>query len=136
MEPSGSKASEARSMENGKVPIIDVDSDNVNEHADQNIDETVDDHVDGQKKKSRLKSFVWNHFPYEEGATTTTCPYCGTVMAAKSKQNGTSTLGSVNGSNCKELGGQQDVDGFLVGGASLKSEFIDIIRAAEVKKSG
>ncbi|KAK9063953.1 hypothetical protein SSX86_017825 [Deinandra increscens subsp. villosa] len=43
--------------------------------------------------------------------------------------------GSVNGSNCKELGGQQDVDGFLVGGASLKPEFIDIIKAAEVKKS-
>ncbi|CAN6904524.1 unnamed protein product [Brassica oleracea] len=28
--------------------------------------------------------------------------------------------GSVNGGNCKELGGQADVDGFLVGGASLK----------------
>lgn len=28
--------------------------------------------------------------------------------------------GSVNGANCKELGGQADVDGFLVGGASLK----------------
>ncbi|CAI9092396.1 OLC1v1027623C1 [Oldenlandia corymbosa var. corymbosa] len=43
--------------------------------------------------------------------------------------------GSVNGANCKELGGQPDVDGFLVGGASLKPEFIDIIKAAEVKKS-
>ncbi|CAH1435380.1 unnamed protein product [Lactuca virosa] len=43
--------------------------------------------------------------------------------------------GSVSGSNCKELGGQTDVDGFLVGGASLKPEFIDIIKAAEVKKS-
>ncbi|KAG8380728.1 hypothetical protein BUALT_Bualt06G0046100 [Buddleja alternifolia] len=43
--------------------------------------------------------------------------------------------GSVNGGNCKELGGQTDVDGFLVGGASLKPEFIDIIKAAEVKKS-
>jgi len=42
--------------------------------------------------------------------------------------------GSVSGSNCKELGGQPDVDGFLVGGASLKPEFIDIIKAAEVKK--
>ena len=28
--------------------------------------------------------------------------------------------GSVNGGNCKELGGQADVDGFLVGGATLK----------------
>lgn len=42
--------------------------------------------------------------------------------------------GSVSGSNCKELAGQPDVDGFLVGGASLKPEFIDIIKAAEVKK--
>ncbi|CAI9296383.1 unnamed protein product [Lactuca saligna] len=42
--------------------------------------------------------------------------------------------GSVNGSNCKELAGQNDLDGFLVGGASLKPEFIDIIKAAEVKK--
>ncbi|KAJ0851889.1 putative triose-phosphate isomerase [Helianthus annuus] len=41
--------------------------------------------------------------------------------------------GSVSGSNCKELAGQTDVDGFLVGGASLKPEFIDIIKAAEVK---
>ncbi|GJU73576.1 triosephosphate isomerase, cytosolic [Tanacetum coccineum] len=42
--------------------------------------------------------------------------------------------GSVSGSNCKVLAGQPDVDGFLVGGASLKPEFIDIIKAAEVKK--
>ncbi|WP_411024280.1 triose-phosphate isomerase, partial [Salmonella sp. s58953] len=38
--------------------------------------------------------------------------------------------GSVNGANCKELAGQPDVDGFLVGGASLKPEFIDIIKSA------
>lgn len=31
-----------------------------------------------------------------------------------------STVGSVNGANCKELATQPDVDGFLVGGASLK----------------
>lgn len=31
-----------------------------------------------------------------------------------------SVLGSVNGANCKELATQPDVDGFLVGGASLK----------------
>jgi len=43
--------------------------------------------------------------------------------------------GSVSGANCKELAGQPDVDGFLVGGASLKPEFIDIIKSAEVKKS-
>lgn len=78
-----------------------------------------------------------------------------------------STVGSVNGANCKELAAQPDVDGFLVGGASLKvfisllkslfwliwflvhsfgwltllstillqPEFIDIIKAATVKKN-
>ncbi|KAK6933173.1 Triosephosphate isomerase [Dillenia turbinata] len=43
--------------------------------------------------------------------------------------------GSVNGANCKELAGQPDVDGFLVGGASLKPEFIDIINCASVKSA-
>ncbi|KAI0216874.1 Triosephosphate isomerase A [Lamellibrachia satsuma] len=37
--------------------------------------------------------------------------------------------GSVNAKNCKELAKQPDIDGFLVGGASLKPEFIDIINA-------
>ncbi|XWS56576.1 hypothetical protein CRYUN_Cryun09bG0097200 [Craigia yunnanensis] len=43
--------------------------------------------------------------------------------------------GSVTAANCKELAAQPDVDGFLVGGASLKPEFLDIIRSAEVKKN-
>ncbi|XP_062092672.1 triosephosphate isomerase, cytosolic [Humulus lupulus] len=43
--------------------------------------------------------------------------------------------GSVNGANCRELAAKPDVDGFLVGGASLKPEFIDIIKSAEVKKN-
>ncbi|XP_058474547.1 triosephosphate isomerase [Solea solea] len=37
--------------------------------------------------------------------------------------------GSVTAANCRELASQSDVDGFLVGGASLKPEFIDIINA-------
>uniref|UniRef100_H2ZAA8 Triosephosphate isomerase n=1 Tax=Ciona savignyi TaxID=51511 RepID=H2ZAA8_CIOSA len=37
--------------------------------------------------------------------------------------------GSVNGGNCKELAKGKDIDGFLVGGASLKPEFLDIIKA-------
>ena len=37
--------------------------------------------------------------------------------------------GSVNAGNCKEIGLQSDVDGFLVGGASLKPEFVNIINA-------
>ncbi|KAL2940482.1 Triosephosphate isomerase cytosolic [Bienertia sinuspersici] len=43
--------------------------------------------------------------------------------------------GSVNGANCKELAAKPDVDGFLVGGASLKPEFIDIINSATVKNA-
>ncbi|THG96757.1 hypothetical protein EW026_g5131 [Hermanssonia centrifuga] len=39
--------------------------------------------------------------------------------------------GSVTASNCKELATQKDVDGFLVGGASLKPEFVDIINATK-----
>lgn len=39
--------------------------------------------------------------------------------------------GSVTGSNAKELATQPDIDGFLVGGASLKPEILDIIKARE-----
>lgn len=39
--------------------------------------------------------------------------------------------GSVTAENCKELATQPDVDGFLVGGASLKPEFINIINARQ-----
>jgi glyceraldehyde 3-phosphate dehydrogenase len=41
--------------------------------------------------------------------------------------------GSVTGANCKELAAQADIDGFLVGGASLKPEFIDIINSNGAK---
>lgn len=41
--------------------------------------------------------------------------------------------GSVNAGNCVDLAGRPDIDGFLVGGASLKPEFIDIIKSASVK---
>lgn len=41
--------------------------------------------------------------------------------------------GSVNDGNCEELAQQRDVDGFLVGGASLKaSSFLTICNAAKV----
>ncbi|EJT51999.1 TIM protein [Trichosporon asahii var. asahii CBS 2479] len=36
--------------------------------------------------------------------------------------------GSVNAKNCTELATGADIDGFLVGGASLKPEFIDICK--------
>lgn len=37
--------------------------------------------------------------------------------------------GSVNEKNCGELAKQADIDGFLVGGASLKPAFVDIINS-------
>ncbi|WCJ39792.1 triosephosphate isomerase [Euphorbia peplus] len=43
--------------------------------------------------------------------------------------------GSVNGSNCAELAKEEDIDGFLVGGASLKGpEFATIINSVTSKK--
>lgn len=39
--------------------------------------------------------------------------------------------GSVNAKNCAELSAQLDIDGFLVGGASLKPEFNDIIKSGQ-----
>eukprot|EP00158_Paraphelidium_tribonemae_P001439 Partr_v1_DN24401_c0_g1_i2_m66404 putative Triose-phosphate isomerase len=41
--------------------------------------------------------------------------------------------GSVNGKNCRDLAKNKDVDGFLVGGASLKPEFIEIMKAGQAK---
>jgi triosephosphate isomerase len=37
--------------------------------------------------------------------------------------------GSVSENNCKDLSKQADIDGFLVGGASLKPAFVDIINS-------
>ena len=45
---------------------------------------------------------------------------CGTNLFASL----TCLLGSVNGANCKELAAQPDLDGFLVGGASLKVDIL------------
>jgi len=42
--------------------------------------------------------------------------------------------GSANAKNAPELSAQPDIDGFLVGGASLKPEFVEIVKAiSEVK---
>merc|ERR1711988_640096 len=43
--------------------------------------------------------------------------------------------GSANAKNAPELSAQPDVDGFLVGGASLKPEFKDIIKAISDAKA-
>ncbi|CCC08460.1 hypothetical protein SMACR_02004 [Sordaria macrospora] len=39
--------------------------------------------------------------------------------------------GSVNAKNCKDLAKEEDIDGFLVGGASLKPEFVEIINSKQ-----
>ena len=41
--------------------------------------------------------------------------------------------GSVNSKNCDELIKVDNVDGFLVGGASLKPDFADIVKSAQLK---
>jgi glyceraldehyde 3-phosphate dehydrogenase len=43
--------------------------------------------------------------------------------------------GSANAKNAPELSGKPDIDGFLVGGASLKPEFADIINCQTTTKS-
>ena len=43
----------------------------------------------------------------------------------------TYSVGSVKGENSRELAAQPDIDGFLVGGASLKPDFINIVNARE-----
>ena len=39
------------------------------------------------------------------------------------------TAGSVNAGNCENLATMPDIDGFLVGGASLKPDFVKIVNA-------
>jgi triosephosphate isomerase (TIM) len=39
--------------------------------------------------------------------------------------------GSASGANCDELYAMQDINGFLVGGASLKEEFVKIINCTK-----
>merc|ERR1712127_28716 len=43
--------------------------------------------------------------------------------------------GSANAKNAPELSAQPDIDGFLVGGASLKPEFAEIVAAISTAKS-
>lgn len=42
--------------------------------------------------------------------------------------------GSVNAGSAPTLGSKADIDGFLVGGASLKPEFVDIVNAKDGSK--
>ncbi|KAJ1796742.1 hypothetical protein LPJ59_003564 [Coemansia sp. RSA 2399] len=58
--------------------------------------------------------------------------YLETEVSAKVAEETRITYGgSVNANNCKETAQKPDVDGFLVGGASLKPEFLDIIKATQ-----
>jgi triosephosphate isomerase len=51
------------------------------------------------------------------------------VSAAAAEETRIIYGGSVSDKNCKELATQTDIDGFLVGGASLKPAFVDIINS-------
>jgi len=51
------------------------------------------------------------------------------VSPAVAKQTRIIYGGSVKGSNAKDLATKPDIDGFLVGGASLQPDFISIINA-------
>lgn len=42
--------------------------------------------------------------------------------------------GSVTAANAKEIAKEGDIDGFLVGGASLKPDFVTIVNAKQWKK--
>ncbi|KAJ2451186.1 hypothetical protein EV183_003770 [Coemansia sp. RSA 2336] len=53
----------------------------------------------------------------------------GAVSAKVAEETRIAYGGSVNAKNCKEAAQKPDVDGFLVGGASLKPEFLDIVNA-------
>lgn len=53
------------------------------------------------------------------------------VSADVSKKTRIIYGGSVTSGNCKELAKKADVDGFLVGGASLKPDFVQIINAKQ-----
>ncbi|MCJ1248982.1 triosephosphate isomerase [Trapelia coarctata] len=52
-----------------------------------------------------------------------------TVSSEAAKNTRVIYGGSVSDKNCKDLAKQEDIDGFLVGGASLKPAFVDIINA-------
>lgn len=54
-----------------------------------------------------------------------------TVSPAVSASTRIQYGGSVTAANAKELASQPDIDGFLVGGASLKPEFVQIVNAQQ-----
>ena len=55
---------------------------------------------------------------------------CGTLIYHISYFHISSFLsGSVNSGNCVDLAARKDIDGFLVGGASLKPDFVTIINS-------
>ena len=56
------------------------------------------------------------------------------MSADASKQTRILYGGSVTEKNAAELISKPDVDGFLVGGASLKDAFIDIVKACNDAK--
>lgn len=67
------------------------------------------------------------------------CKTIRDIIAAKVNADVASKLrilygGSVKANNCNELAACPDVDGFLVGGASLTPSFVDIVKSAAFSK--
>lgn len=54
-----------------------------------------------------------------------------TILAHQSISLCFTVAGSVSAGNCASLAAQPDVDGALVGGASLKPDFVNIVNAQE-----
>jgi hypothetical protein len=57
-----------------------------------------------------------------------------TPITTREYPNPSTSPGSANAKNAPDLSAQPDIDGFLVGGASLKPEFADIVSAAAAAK--
>ncbi|KAL4570054.1 hypothetical protein LXL04_025704 [Taraxacum kok-saghyz] len=79
-------------MEVNEPPIINVDEPPV-----VDVDDGDDEEVADNKGGGHKVSWVWRHFDQEvvkKGAKKVKCPYCGIMMCANMKKNGTSAMGT------------------------------------------
>ncbi|KAK1409631.1 hypothetical protein QVD17_36160 [Tagetes erecta] len=70
-----------------KTPVVDVDEKNDKEPVINLDEETVE-------KKSKYRSWVWDHMTIDKETKKVRCSYCKSVFAGDSKRNGTSHLGN------------------------------------------
>ena len=66
-----------------------------------NVDDQQEDGVEVPREgdieeennaKPKLRSIVWQHFPYVKGAKKAECTHCKKVLACGTRENGTSSL--------------------------------------------